>query len=693
MSAIEDDGIFAASPVAGRGRGALDRMIAGQRGHLFPWSPIALGCGIGLWFALRIEPGPLDYAAVATFALIAFRSVLLIDGAARILVAGLALVCAGFVLAGLRAERVDAPVLAFRYYGPVEGRVVEIDRSASDKVRLTLDRVRLDDVRDAPSRVRVSLHWDGPQTVPEPGLTVATTAHLGPPGGPVEPGGFDFRRMAWFEGLGAVGYSRNPLVAVAPRDGASVARLRFRIAEGLRARLPGESGAFAAAILVGDRSAIPEETAETLRASNLAHLLAISGLHMGLATGTVFGAARLLVAAIPWLALRIDGRRTAALAGFAAGAAYLVLSGGSIPTERAFIMAAVVLGAVFLGRRALTLRAVAVAALVVLALRPEALSGPGFILSFAATAALVAAFAALRRPGQPLGKVRGWLFGLFVSSLVAGLATAPFAAAFFNAYPRYGLAANLLAVPIMGFVVMPAAVAAAALAPLGLEGPALAVMGLGIEAILWIANWVASWPGAVVPVKAPPAGVVPLLGLGGCLLCIWQGRGRLAGALPLLLAAGLWFQHPRTDLLIAETGGLVGAMGPGGRALTRERGDGFAAELWLENDGTRASQEQAAGKPWPTLPVEVLHLKGKRALAGWDGLCGRTTIVVTDQRVTTGDDACILFDADRLRRTGSVAISFDGDVPRITTAADITGARRWTGHPAPKLSILWKESP
>ena len=668
--------------------GMLDRLVAAQRGHLFPWAPVALACGIALWFGLPLEPGPLDQALAGGLGAVLVWAALRMDGAARVLATGLGLACAGFVLAGLRAERVDAPVLAFRYYGPVEGRVIEIDRSGSDKVRLTLDRVRLDDVRDAPRRVRLSLHWDGPQAEPRPGVTVATTAHLGPPGGPVEPGGFDFRRMAWFEGLGAVGYARDPLVLMAPAEGVPVARLRHRIAEGLRARLPGEAGAFAAAILVGDRSAIPEETAEALRAANLAHLLAISGLHMGLATGTVFGALRLLIAAVPWLALRVDGRRIAALGGFAAGAGYLLLSGSTVPTERAFAMAAVVLGAVFLGRRALTLRAVAIAALIVLALRPEALTGPGFVLSFAATAALVAAFAEQRGTIRTKGPVARWALALFVSSAVAGAATAPFAAAFFNAWPRWGLPANLLAVPVMGFVVMPSAVASAALAPFGLEEPALAVMGWGIEAILAIARWVAGWPGAVVPVKAPPAAVVPLLGLGLCHLCLWQGRGRAVGAAPMALAALLWWQHPRPDVLVSETGGLVGALSHDGRVLSRERGDGFAAELWLENDGDRVIQAEAAARRWPSLPVAVVHLKGKRASAGWGDACRDGAVLVSDQRLEGAAAGCTLFDARALARTGALAIRFTDQGMEIRTAAELTGRRRWSGAEPPPLSLL-----
>ena len=148
-------------------------------------------------------------------------------------------------------------------------------------------------------------------------------------------------------------------------------------------------------------------------------------------------------------------------------AGYLALSGGNVATERAFVMVAVVL-AVMLDRRAFSLRAVAVAAVVLLVLRPEALLGPGFQMSFAATTALVAVFGWLRdRPGA-LGP--RWLrpvSALVISSAVAGAATAPVAAAHFNQIAHFGLIANLLSVPLMGVVVMPAALAAAALMPLG----------------------------------------------------------------------------------------------------------------------------------------------------------------------------------------------------------------------------------
>lgn len=134
-------------------------------------------------------------------------------------VLALTLVLVGAVLAGWRTERVAAPVLGFRYYGPLEGRIVAIDRSLSDKLRLTLDQLVLSDTAPArtPQRVRVSLHGMQGATVLTPGARVMLTGHLSPPMGPAEPGGFDFRRMAWFLQIGAVGYTRAPVVGLEPR--------------------------------------------------------------------------------------------------------------------------------------------------------------------------------------------------------------------------------------------------------------------------------------------------------------------------------------------------------------------------------------------------------------------------------------------------------------------------------------------
>ncbi len=599
----------------------------------------------------------------------------------------LALLAAGFTIAGLRAHLVAGPVLSWRYYGPVEGRVVAIDRSASDALRLTLDRVIL--ARTDPSRVphsvRVSLHGDQTHFTPRPDERVMMTAHLSPPGGPVEPGGFDFQRHAWFLGIGAVGYTRSPALRLSEAEGwQGLFRARMALSRHVQSRLPGQAGAFAAAIMTGDRAGLSQDTLQAMRVSNLAHLLAISGLHMGLLAGFVFAATRLVLAAIPRAGLRLPIKKLSAMLALLAAAGYLGLSGGNVATERAFVMVAVMLVAVMLDRRALSLRAVAVAAVIVLVLRPEALLGPGFQMSFAATVALVAVFGALRDGGVTLGP--RWLrpvLAVVISSAVAGAATAPVAAAHFNQFAQYGLIANLLSVPLMGALVMPTAVLAALLLPLGLDWVALGVMGWGLRWILAVSEYVAALDGARITVISPGHAVLPLFAVGGLSLVLWRGGLRYLGVLPMLAGLWFWIGAERPRMLISETGALVGIMTETGRALNKASGQGFVAQNWLENDGDGAEQAEAHDR-WSDALMEELSVRlvRGRAAARLPLACdGAVLIVVTTALETTPNDPdCSVITPQTLRDTGSLALYAGDDAVAIVTAREISGTRLWNAQ-------------
>ena len=669
----------------------LSQMMLQQRGHLFGWVPVCLACGIGCYFMLTVEPElPVLIGLIAGAVALIWAQRYLPEGISHVFMA-LALGMIGFDLAALRAHAVGGPVLGWRYYGAIEGRIVGIDRSQSDALRLTLDRVVLERVSDArtPTRVRVSLHGDQSHSItPEPGMRVMTTGHLSPPSGPVEPGGFDFQRHAWFARLGAVGYTRNPVLGAAAasqgRAGLLVLRVRMAASTRVQAALEGDIGGFATAITTGDRSAISQTALFDLRASNLAHLLAISGLHMGLLSGVVFGALRLVLSLIPWVALRWPTRSIAAAGALIAATGYLALSGGNVATERAFVMVAVALGALMLGRRALSLRAVAIAATIVLTLRPEALMGPGFQMSFAATTALVAVFGWLREAELPLGPK--WLapaVATFISSAVAGVFTAPVGAAHFNSIAHFGLIANLLSVPLMGLLVMPAAVGALVMAPFGLDHLALWVMGLGLRWILGVAAFVVDLDGAQGHVKGPGIWVLPLMALGFLWLLLWQGRLRFAGVLAVVAAFALWHQAARPTILIADTGNLVGVMTAQGRALSKAKGAGFVARNWLENDGDGAEQADAAARWGPNMRIggqEIIHLSGKRAVAAFAG-CTAGQIVVSSVEIDRHIGDCVIFGPTHLRKTGAIAMSVSNGQLKMQTARQRAGTRLWTQWP------------
>ncbi len=673
---------------------ALDAVLQAQRGYLFPWVPVFFGLGICLYFLLPDEPDAGHYGLCALVGLLAAYFARRVDGFG-ILALTVLMTALGFLHMGARTHWLAAPVLEFRYYGPVEGQVVGVDRSASDAPRIILRHVRLDRMTPEriPYQVRLSLFAGD---APPPGAWVMTTAHLSPPEGPVEPGGFDFRRHAWFLQLGAVGYARVPVLQSAPPATLPIASLRARVSDYVRAALPERTGGVAAALVTGDRAHVSQQVTEALRASNLAHLLAISGLHMGLFAGLVFAGLRRGFALCPPIALRWPVKKISAGLALVAGFGYLLLSGANVATERAFLMVAVMLVAVMLDRRALSVRAVALAAMLVLLRRPESLLGPGFQMSFAATLALVAVFQCVR----PFGATKAawtssalrWGSGVFLSSLVAGLATAPISAAHFNMMSHYGLIANLVAVPVMGAVVVPGALLAFCLAPLGVSGPGFWIMGQGIAWILTVAETVASWPGARGYVMAPDPHVLPLIVTGGLVLCLWQGRLRWLGALPVALGLLLWPGSERPAVLIAEDGGLVGVMTDQGRALSRSKGKSFVAGIWLENDGDGGSQEEAFGR-WngtPDAKVQHFESEGRRYVhvigkAGRDQFlastlaCAPDLVVIFSVPLDEGQGpkgSCKVLTPSELTQSGSLALDAAG---RITATRDPLHLRLWSG--------------
>ena len=669
------------------------------RGMLFPWIAVLVGCGIGVWFLLPDEPGVGSYS-LAALLLAGGLALAAKSHLARPVGLALAALAAGWIAAGIRAHTLDAPLLNFRYYGPVEGRIVEIDRSQSDALRLTLDQVVLQDVSPAktPLRVRVSLQTEQDWLRPTPGQVVILTANLAAPEGPVEPGGFDFRRMAFFDQLGAVGYTRTPVLLLEEAKGGAlpIDRLRTWLTQGMLAHMDGQAGAFAAGAMTGDRSAITEDTVQALRDSSLAHLLAISGMNMAFLTGFVFALFRYGLALIPYVALRVNTKKVAAVVSLAVALFYLLLSGANVATERAFIMISVVLGAVLLDRRALTLRSVAVAALLLLLLKPESLLEPGFQMSFAATIALIVGFAAL--DGSIYReRIPRWLmpvFTLVLSSLIGGLSTAPFAAAHFNRFTDYGLLANLLTVPVMGAVIMPAGAVAALLAPLGLAALPLWVMEQGARWILFVAHEIAGWEGSVTAIPAPGAWVLPLFTLGSIWLILWRGRMQLVGLAPVLAAFALWAMAERPALLVSGDGKLLGLAGPEGRALSAPKGGGFAAENWLQNDGDlkeqvlaaeRAGFEGPKGERWFTLAgLQAVLLSGKGAEGKLAEVCRTAGLVILAAEATEVPAGCPLIDQTILASTGPLAVWQEGDALRIEQTK---GAHRLWSPPSRRVDL------
>ena len=686
--------------------------LAGLHGYLFPWVPVLLGLGIGCYFLLPREPGaallvPAGLAALVLLALWRLGPV-----ATRPFAMAAAVLVIGLVLAAVRAHLVAAPVLGFRYYGPVEGRLLLIDRSASDQLRLTLDQLVLERTAPdrTPARVRITVGGDQPHIRLEPGQRVMLTAFLSPPEGPVAPGGFDFQRMAWFLRLGAVGFSRSPVMALEPPQPGQVglffARARQRISDHVRQQFPDDAGGFVTAILTNDTSGLSTEALNSLRASSLAHVLSISGLHMSLLAAFVFAALRSAIALVPVVALRVSSKKIAAAVALIAAAFYFGLSGGAVATQRSFVMIAVMLAAVLVDRRAISLRSIAIAALIVLGLQPESLLQPGFQMSFAATVALVAAFAALRDRPETSWQMPRWLrpvAALALASAVAGTATAPYGAAAFNKLSGYGLLANMLAEPVIALVVMPGAVIAALLSLVGLADPVLWVMVQGARWILAVSDFVAGLQGAVVGVVSPPAWALPVLTLGGLWLVLVPLRSRWIGTLPVLAALVAWSLADRPALLVSGDGTIVGLMTAEGRAFSSLKGGKFIATNWMEDDGDLTPLKEAGRRAGFKLTDDGLTfalgnkrgvlVPGETAPDRIGSLCQTADLLIiaarTDEMAIPNavpnavPGPCQVIDPESLRLSGPLALTLWKHRVITQSVTETQGQRLWSGKPAP----------
>lgn len=539
-----------------------------ERQHFPLWLPVFTGIGIAVYFALRFEPAPF----VGLYITSAFLVLLTItpNQAAKLILAALAASSIGFASAQYATSNATGGALQKRTPFIQLAGTIEAISDTRHGLRLILTDVSTDnDDITVPPRIRLSVRGSQASTPMLPGYRISTTAALRPPPPPYLPGSYDFQRRAFFADIGAYGFSIGSIEVISlPRSNVTdtlsqaIQRVRADIASRARDAYPGAAGAVSAAMLTGHRGTIPEETLSHMRDAGIAHLLAISGLHIGLAAGTIFVLIRYGIALIPIVGLRLNAKKIASVAAVMVAFGYAILAGLTVPTERAFLMTSLFLIGVIIDRKAVSLRSVAWAAGLILILHPSSLLEPGYQMSFAAVICLVSAYEWLsgrRAPDAPrrILPIR-YVLGVMLTSVVAGAATAPYAIYHFQHVAAFGLIANMIAVPLAAFWVIPVGLLALFLYPFGLDHVPLTTMGTGIEIILAVARHVASLPGAAFDVAPPGDWSMILITLGGLWLCLWRSRLRLVGFAFLGLGVGggyLTFDRP--DLVVDGAGRIV----------------------------------------------------------------------------------------------------------------------------------------
>ena len=674
------------------------------------WIPILMGMGVGLYFLLPFEPVFWQLIIVTSLAwlivLISKYAGLFSQNSLGTLSA---IILSGLCLASFENWRVAAPVITdSRYAREIQGTITQLEQRPTG-LRIILEEIHIPDAEAAylPARIRVSYRGD---IMPRIGERVSIEAVLRAPPEPSVPGLYDFTRRAWFQSLGGTGFAVSEITSLSnPGDvGADSikfepARLRQILNHEISAAMKNNSiSSIATALITGDRSGITEETRNIMRDAGLSHLLAISGLHMGLVVMILFTGSRFTMAFFPILALNYPIKKIAACIALSGSLVYLILAGAPVPTQRAFLMTTLVLLAVLIDRNAFSMRMVAFAATIILILSPHVLTGASFQLSFAAVVALVALYETdmmrnwSRRMRVGLSRrILGYFLLLIVTTLVASMATAPLALHHFGVFAAYGILGNLVGVPLMAFVIMPGAVLALVLMPFGLQNLGFGLMEGGISVLFGTAKWVAGLEGAIY--QFPMIGLLPILLItaGGLWTALWVGRIRFLGIIGLLLGVIAATLSKTPDLLIAGNGKLIAFQSSEtGLVFNQQKSEKFTIRQWKQLLGTRASgtfNDNSGGGLFCDSHGCILDNKGQKVSfilkpEAFAEDCRISTLLIStnhwaDRFPCPNPD--IILDRGFLRENGGVAIYLDGQYPwqegvTVQTVRDYQGNRPWS---------------
>ncbi len=679
--------------------------------YLFYWTPVAFGLGIALYFSLTFEPTWTTLGKVfipTTLIALSLCALTYKTGHLWYRRVGICILLTtlGFSHIKYRADSLKTPQLRGTLsYAPFHGTVDTIER-LSNGTRLTLQNVHFQKTyrKDLPLPHKIRVTYRGslqPDLSLMPGDRVASIAGLSPPSPPITPRSYDFRRKAYFEGIGAVGYgiqtphklahSSNENKSVWDELRIKITKERYNLSTFIRTQVPGQSGAIMSALVTGDRSGISKATREAFANSGIAHILAISGLHLSLVAGIIFFLIRRGLSFFPTICLHFNTKKMAAVCALLVTFVYLYISGVTIPAQRAFMMTAIVLLAVLTNRIALTLRNVALAALVVMVIKPETITGPSFQLSFAAVTALVCFYEQSQNYLSKLStaisesrfsfakRLLFYIATLLVTSLIATLATLPLTIFTFNRFSLVAVFSNLLAIPLVSFVIMPLVVASLIISIfIGPWGFSLfsPLLSIAIDLLQSIAHYGDSLPGSLILVPTVPASIQTIIILSLIWISLIQSSWRLY-SLPILfislVSIPFW---PKPSLFVTADQSIWGLYDHSQVKFSQKRRGTFARENWLKSIGMSDFDILKLSPPFTGIKLSIhgydLHATTKDVKT-YNRKYYSTQLTLMNPRLKTSYPVT----PKMLKTHGSHEIWLRSTYPKIITNYDITGLRPW----------------
>ncbi len=427
------------------------------------------------------------------------------------------------------------------------------------------------------------------------GDKVELRASLMKPAGRARAQGFDFQRTAYFRELSAVGfvYGTPDIVEKAnlQRDYFSAARQQMSVFVDTYIK-DENTRSLALALLTGVSSSLPEGLRNAYQSSGLAHIYSVSGLHLSFVAGFLFFVFRAGMALFPSIALKYPIKKIAAFMALVAVALFTLFAGDAVPTWRSLFMTSIVLLAVMVDRSAFTLRTIAFVAMIIMIWRPELLLSISFQLSFAAVTVLVAWMEWVQKPNRTNG-YNGFVTRhariireVMVTSLLATLATLPFIIGSFGRLSIYAVVANMIGVPLTGFLIMPLVLIALIISFMGGAWMILPILSYPLD---WLNKWaliVESWPYADIRVPVVGNEILIACAIALYLVCAYPRRWTLGLLIAsyFALAFVAWKPANLPDTYISEKG-LIGFIQNDTLWVTSKTKDKFVRNQWLGEQG------------------------------------------------------------------------------------------------------------
>ena len=682
--------------ISKRASNILEKQLVAEKESLILWVPVFFASGICTYFYMPSEVSihyPLTFLIIFAFMAMFFKQSKSIFWFFIICF----IVNLGFITTSLRAKIVDSPILAKEIKVAKVDAVIKNISIYNEKRRFILGELHIENLasENTPKLIRLTAHtkYSGAKI----GNSISVSANLRPPPAPAIPDGYDFARSSYFKGIGAVGYALSDFTIKEPQSkNFSIAKyinlIRQKITDNILRNMEGDNKYIATSLITGERGGIKKDVLEDIRTAGIAHILAISGMHLSLVAGIFFILTYSILPFFTKIAVRFNPRKIAAFVAIFGSFTYLLISGMPISAQRAFIMTSMILLAIIIDRVSTPMRSMALAAMVVMVITPEAILTPSFQMSFAAVAALIASYeyatrSYIRAKDQSIfERIAIYFFGVIFSTIIASMATAPFAIYHFNHFSSYGLFTNLVAIPVTSFLIMPSAVISLFLMPINLEQIGFLPMSWGIDILVATAKYIAALPEAkhTLPSISPIAFVLIVIGF--LWFTLWQDKWRKYGILIILLGGVLNLLVKAPDILIGREGEIFALKNDENKWLFSSSGKGrYVKDLWLRNLGEEKffTLESLSG-------VNCDELGCKYSKSGYNieiikhplalnGVCENSDIIINLTKVNANcKDQKQIITYWNLKKNGVHAVFLNDYDVKIVNVKDERGDRPWS---------------